>query len=199
MSTSSSSISTTKHVEKLTPTAAIVSLEDSVSALSAIIKETSQHLKSAEEKAAERRESIPELVLQRGEEDGLDTIQQARLIAYLSMHPGTADYYFGMKEPNPLRRAVCLEWLSAPVAFTTIIKETSQHLKSAEEKAVERRESMADLVLQRGEEDEFNTTQQATLITYLSMHPGAADYYFGMKEPNPLRRAVCLEWISALL
>ncbi|KAG6906565.1 hypothetical protein DXG01_013193 [Tephrocybe rancida] len=110
-STSSSSISTARRVEKLTPAAAIVSLEGSVNEFTAVIKEASQHTKSAEEKAAERCEKMPDLVLQRGEEDGLDTRQQARLITYLLTHNNAANYYFGMKQPGPLRLAVCMEWL----------------------------------------------------------------------------------------
>ncbi|KAG6905688.1 hypothetical protein DXG01_001257 [Tephrocybe rancida] len=112
-SASSSSISTAKHVEKLTPAAAIVSLEGSVNEFTAVIKEASQDTKSAEEKAAKHHEKIPNLVLQCGEEDGLDMRQQARLIAYLSTHNNAANYYFGMKQPGPLRLAVCMEWLAS--------------------------------------------------------------------------------------
>ncbi|KAG6913192.1 hypothetical protein DXG01_008882 [Tephrocybe rancida] len=81
---STSSISTAKHVEKLTPAAAIVSLEGSVNTFTAAIQEAAKPPKTAEDRAAKRWLELPDLVKKCLSEDGLTRQQQAKLLMYFS-------------------------------------------------------------------------------------------------------------------
>ncbi|KAG6904804.1 hypothetical protein DXG01_007051, partial [Tephrocybe rancida] len=107
---STSSVSTAKRVEKLTPAAAIVSLEGSVNTFTTAIQEAAKPPKTAEDRAAERRLELPDLIKKRSSEDGLTRQQQAKLLVYFSQHSASVEMYFGMHDPET-RLDVVLEWI----------------------------------------------------------------------------------------